>query len=128
MQIDVKMNKLHILAIIVFGFLLMPNNTFACGNGSNKHSCKKEVSSTTDKDDCCKGDSHSKGKKSDGCAGKCGHSKCGCPTSSNGFTIVYEINFRSKTFDFSSEKQNNSHSETFISSGFYSLWLIPKIS
>ena len=127
-QIKAQMNKFHILVIVLFGFLLMPSNSFACGNSSNKHSCKKEVSSKTDKEDCCKGDSHSKGKNSDGCAGKCGHSKCGCPATSNGFTIVYEIKFKNNTFDFSSEKQKNSHSETFISSGFYSIWLIPKIS
>lgn len=122
------MNKLHILIIVLFGFLLLPNNSFACGNNSKKDSCKKEVSSKNEKDDCCKNGVHSKAKNNDGCGRKCGHSKCGCPASGNSFTIAYEINIKNNSFDFSSEKQKNYHSETIVSSGFYSIWLIPKIS
>lgn len=106
----------------------MPSNSLACGNGSGKHSCKKEVSSKTDKDDCCKGDSHSKDKSNGSCGGKCGHSKCGCSQINNFFATVFDLYFKNNSFNFSSEKQNNYHSETYRSSGFYSIWLIPKIS
>jgi hypothetical protein len=102
------MNKYHIFVIVLFGFLLMPSKTFACGNSSGKNSCKKEVSSKTDKGNCCKGDDNSKDKKPSGCGGKCGHSNC-------------------TTSTFSTEKPRFYHSETFISSGFTSVWLPPKI-
>jgi hypothetical protein len=123
-----NMKKFHILVIAIFGFLLMPSIIFACGNNSEKHSCKKETSSKMDKDDCCKDDSHSKTKNHDNCGGKCRHSKCGCVSSSNSFTSSNEININNKIFNFSYEKQNFCNSEAFISSGFYFLWLIPKIS
>jgi hypothetical protein len=37
------------------------------------------------------------------------------------------LNFNRNVFNFISEKQNFYNSETSISSGFNSLWLIPKI-
>ena len=127
MQIDEFMNKFYILIIVLFGFLLMPTNSFACGNNSNKQSCKEEVSSKTEKDSCCKTDSHSKENKSGDCGGKCGHSNC--TTSSVNFSVIpfFEINFKNNSFDFSEEKSKFHHSKTFISSGFTSIWLIPKI-
>jgi len=107
----------------------MPNNSYACGTCStDKHPVKKEVSSKTEKDNCCDSDSHSKSKDHNGCGGKCGHSKCACPSATNGFSILSEFILKNNSFDFSSEKQKYSNAETFISSGFYFLWLIPKIS
>lgn len=67
-------------------------------------------------------------KKNDGCGGKCSHSKWACPSVSNGFTVSSELVLKRNSFNFSSEKQKYSNAETFIFSGFYSLWLIPKIS
>ncbi len=117
------MNRFYILVLVLFGFLLMPNSTFACGNKSEKH-CKKETTSKTEKKSCC-----DKSDSKKGCGGKCGHSKCGCPSSViTAFNFSGEIHFKTNNFDFISEKQKFSNSETFISSGFYSLWLIPKIS
>ncbi|MFV7236571.1 MULTISPECIES: hypothetical protein [Flavobacterium] len=121
------MNKFHVLVIVIFGFLLMPSSAFACGNNSEKHSCKKEVSSKSDKDDCCKDDSHSKNKNHEGCGGKCNHSKCACASSSNTSISISEWNINNNIFNFSSEKQKFYNYETSISSGFNSLWLIPKI-
>lgn len=122
------MDKIHIIAFVLFGFLLMPSKTFACGNGSDKNSCSKEVSSKKKNKNCCKGDNNSENEGKKGCAGKCGHSKCDCPPSTNGFTLVYEIYFKNNSFDFSTEKQKYFHLETYTSSGFFSIWLIPKIS
>ncbi|MFV8326935.1 hypothetical protein [Flavobacterium sp. ZS1P14] len=122
------MKKFHIIVIALFGFLLMPSNSFACGNNSSKHSSTKETSSKMDKDDCCKNDNHSKTNNHDGCGGKCSHSKCGCASSCNSSISINGLNLNNNIFNFSCEKQNFYNSETFISSGFYSLWLIPKIS
>lgn len=121
------MKKIDLLLLVIFGFLLLPSITFACGNScenrSEKHSCKKENTSKTQKENCCDGDNHSKSKNHNGCKGK-----CGCTRVINGFTATIELNFKSNNFDFFTEKQNFSNTETFISSGFYSLWLLPKIS
>jgi hypothetical protein len=120
----------------------MPSSTYACGGCSEKQTTKKEISSKTDKDNCCDADNHSNSKKSDnccdsdhsksknhdGCGGKCGHSKCVCPSVITGFTISSEFTFKNNVFDFSNEKQKFFNTETSLSSGFYFLWLIPKIS
>ena len=121
------MNKFHILVIVLFGFLLIPSNSFACENNSTKHSSTKETSSNMDKDDCCKNDNHSKTKNHEGCGGKCNHSKCGCASSCNTSVSINELTFHRNIFNLFSEKQNFYNYETNISSGFNSLWLIPKI-
>lgn len=117
--------KFHIFfLIIIIGFLLIPVMSYSCEMKVEKSCCNKEVSSSTaEKMDCCK----SKNKQSDGCNGKCGHSNC--VTISNQFSLVFfEMHFKNNNFAFSEKKQNYFNFNTNISSGFYSLWLIPKIS
>ncbi len=120
------MNKrLHIIIIILtLGFFLSSTLSYACGTKTEKSCCKKEK---TEKKDCCNG-KHSK-DKDNSCSGKCGHSNCTSLTSVN-FSMIsfYEINFKNNSFDFSAEKSKFYDEETFISSGFYSIWLIPKIA
>ncbi|MDR6845351.1 hypothetical protein [Flavobacterium granuli] len=125
------MNKFFTYLIILFGFLLMPSISLACENSSTKHSSKKEITSETcNKDccnkDCCKKDSHSKNKNHDGCNGKCGHSNC-VTTSTQSSAIFSEIKFNNSNFSFLEKKSKFYDYETTISSGFNSLWLIPKI-
>ena len=125
------MNKFFTYLIILVGFLLMPSISLACENSSTKHSSKKEISSKTcNKDccnkDCCKKDSHSKNKNHDGCNGKCGHSNC-VTTSTQSSAIFSEIKFNNSNFSFLEKKSKFYDYETTISSGFNSLWLIPKI-
>lgn len=109
----------------------MPNTAIACGSSNSKHTCEKEVSSTnTEKKSCCGNDS-SKSKDDKGCNGDCGHSKCGCsstcPPSSVSF--LSEINFKNNVFSYSSiVKVKFSYATPSILDGFYSIWLIPKIS
>jgi len=87
-------------------------------------------SSNTEKMDCCKNSKHnSENKDKDhdgGCNGKCGHSNC--TTSTVQFSLAFfEIKFKNNNYDFSEKEQNYFNSETNLSSGFYSIWLIPKI-
>ncbi|SHM32724.1 hypothetical protein SAMN05444366_2902 [Flavobacterium saccharophilum] len=121
------MKSIHIFLIVLFGILFVPGNAFACENNSAKHSYKKEISSKTCNDDCCKKDDHSKTKNHKGCSSKCNHSKCCCVSSTNNSISTTEWNNSSNRFNFSSEKQKFYNFETSISSGFNSLWLIPKI-
>lgn len=120
--------RLHIIIIILtLGFFLSPTLSYACGTKTEKSCSKKETTSKTEKKDCCNG-KHSK-DKDNSCGGKCGHSNCTSSTSVN-FSIIsfYEIEFKNNSFDFSSEKSKFYNLKTFISSGFYSIWLIPKIA
>ncbi|MBW1658645.1 MULTISPECIES: hypothetical protein [Flavobacterium] len=123
------MKRFHIIVIITLGFFLMPMATFACGKLSGKISYTKEASKNHDNDCCSKDGSHSK-KNNDGCCGhKCGHKSCGCVSICNGgITFFNQLDFKNITISVFSKKQKFHSSETSILSGFYTIWLIPKIS
>lgn len=118
--------KHNLFFIILLGFFLIPSNVKACGIKSDKSCYKTETFSKSEKNDCCKS-KHSK-NKDNSCGGKCGHSNCTSSTSIN-FSLLsdYDFAFKNNSFDFSTLKLQFYQSETFISSGFYSIWLIPKI-
>ena len=124
------MNKnFYILALIVFGFLGIPNTTFACRiNHSNNKSYKKEVSSNQGTKDCCTTKNCTNDKKNSSCGGKCGHSNCNIPSIQTAYFIPFLTEVNSENFFFYSKKLKFFNYETPISSGFNSLWLIPKIS
>ena len=107
--------------------LFLPTSTYACGTKTEKSCCKKAKTEKSTKKGCCK-NKQSK-DKDNSCGGKCGHSNCTSSSSSN-FSIIsfYEIDFKNSSFDLSTEKSKFYNSKTYISSGFYSIWLIPKIS
>ncbi len=109
----------------------MPSTAMACGSSNSKDSCKKEISSTnTEKKSCCS-NNNSKSEEEKGCEGKCGHSKCGCSStcSSSSISFLPEINFKNNLFSYSSiVRVNFLYTIPSISDGFYSIWLIPKIS
>ena len=109
----------------MFGFILSPTSSYACGTKSEKTGCKKETVGNTEKKDCCNG-KHSK-DKGNSCGGKCDHSNCTTSTVSFSLVSFNDFKFNNNNFDFSSEKQNFYISKTNISAGFYSIWLIPKI-
>lgn len=122
------MNRSRIILIVILGFFLMPTMTFACEKIVVNHSCTKETSKSG-KDDCCSKTNHSNKKDHDGCGGKCGHSRCGCASAcSGGITFLHDLEFKNITIGVFSLKQKFHNSETSILSGFYSIWLIPKIS
>jgi len=112
----------------MIGFFLMPTLTYGCEMKSGKPCCNKETSVNKEKKECCKTANQTKNKEhKGGCNGKCGHSNC--TTSSVQFSIAFfEIKFKNHNFNFSEQEQNYFNSETNLSSGFHSIWLIPKIS
>ena len=119
-------NKFHLyIVILTLGFFLMPSMMYACGTTSEKGCCKKEVSAKSEKNECCK--NKSSNDKNNSCGGKCGHANCTSSTTNFSVISFYEIEFINNNFDFSSNKSKFHHSETYISSGFSSVWLPPKI-
>ena len=121
--------KIHILFLIaLLGFFLIPALTYACEMKSGKSCCNKETSANTEKKDCCKNDNHSKNKDNDSCGGKSKHSSCSCPIFHFSVILPFETELKQQCFNFLDEKENFYDSETNLSSGFSSIWLIPKIS
>ncbi|MDD5151186.1 MAG: hypothetical protein PHC28_12050 [Flavobacterium sp.] len=121
--------KFHIiLLIVVLGIFLIPTSTFACGTNSEKTEkccCAKENSKENNKD-CCKKHKQNKEKNEKSCDGKCKNSNC--TTTSVHYSVVFfgGINFKSN-FVYSVKKQKFHNLKTNLSSGFSSIWLIPKI-
>lgn len=122
--------KLHIVLLtITLGFLLMPAFSYACETESGKLCCDKEMSaSKMDKMDCCKKHTPSKGKEDESRGGKTKHSSCSCTVFQISIIIPFEIETKVNSLVFFEEKDKFNEKETNISSGFSSVWLIPKIS
>lgn len=112
--------------MLTIGFFLAPTYSYACGTKVDKDCCRKEVPSKTEKKQCCN-DKSSK-DQDNGCEGKCGHSNCTTSSVTLSVILLNEIQFTNNNFDFSNERNVFYHAESFITAGFTSIWLIPKIS
>lgn len=111
--------------ILLVGLLFTPTNTSACGTKSvktEKSCCKNNKS---DKKCCSEGKS---GTKEKGCKGKCGHSNCTTTCGQASMTFVNTIDFELNKTVLFSKKSSFTYINNNISSGYFSLWLIPKIS
>ena len=118
-----------ITLLLTLGFFVTPSIGYACGTKSAAFEiscCSKEKSNKSCDKDCCK--SKQSKDKHNGCGGKCGHSNCIISTVSLNFILTNEIKLGRSNFDFSTEKQKIYTPETITSTGFFSLWIIPKIS
>ncbi len=121
------MNKRLQLLIIIFGFLLMPMYNYACDSKTEKTCCEKQVSFKPQEKNCCDSTKDSD-QENNSCGGKCGHSNCTSTSSINSSVISYfDIEFKNINTDFFMKKSNFYYTKTFISSGFTSVWLPPKI-
>lgn len=136
--------KLYILLIFFFGLALMPNFTFACGGNSTKSCCStKKPSKDINQKSCCSnkvadlakekpGNSQAKENSTDSetcigkCGGKCGHKSCKCSV----INLVAAY-FKVKAFNFNKlllRQQVFPPIESYLSSGFYSIWTPPNIA
>jgi hypothetical protein len=108
-----------------FTLCLSQNSAFACGG---KKPCKKEMSKTQEKD-CC-GDScgnHENGSHN-GCNGKCGHSSCVNLIVYTALNSISTFSIHPDRVVFSTEKASFYYTSSRLSTGYYTIWLIPKIS
>ena len=121
--------QISILLIVMLGFFLTPTLTYACGKKTEKTEkscCEKSPSQTGETKECCK-KSHSQDEKDDdGCNGQCGNPSCHCPTINISITLPIFSELKHSVFYV--EKLNFLYTETYISSGFHSIWQPPKIS
>ena len=116
--------------MVLLGVFLMPNTAIACGNSNtSKETCSKEMTAkATEKKSCCGTDSCSKKEKKKSCDGKCGHSMCSTSSVNSSLFVVFAFENHLSNFIFATKKQAFYTSVTFLSDGYSSLWLIPKIS
>jgi hypothetical protein len=118
--------KFHILLIILtLGIFLTPSQTYACGTKSaktEKSCCKKQK---TEKKKCCSKDTTTNQKDQNGCDGNCGHSSCNCPTFCFSLAMPFFVELNNNNFGFDTQKQKFYDLETYLSSGFLSIWTPP---
>ena len=120
------MKNFYLLAFLLFGIFLMPDNAFACGSKSKRDHSATEMSSAKSKKDCCDAAGH-KDKKHHCCNHNCKNSKCICTSTSSIFLVCNETGLQAINDDIYDESQKFNYPETSISSGFSSLYLKPKI-
>ncbi|PKQ46141.1 hypothetical protein [Confluentibacter flavum] len=116
---------LYIVCLTLFGFILIPTNSYACGTSREKseRTCTKDKLANSDIQDCCKQADSSHSEK--GCDGICSNAGCHCPSVFSNvtnplFTKLVQVKFIETT-------TNLYYQETYYSSGFLSIWQPPKI-
>ncbi len=80
--------------------------------------CKK-------KKDCCKNHTDNN-QNNDGCGGKCKNASCHCPTAPLAFALTLDAGMKNHFIVL--EKLTIGYTQSYISSGFHSIWQPPKIS
>ena len=117
---------ISIIFIMSLCFFLAPMNTFACEKKAVANCCSTAKKAETAKKSCCTEESHKTDNNS--CGGKCGHSNCTSVSSSHLSVLTFfECEFKNNSFSISISKPVFYHSESFVSAGFVSVWLPPKI-
>lgn len=123
----------HICLVILLGlgFVLMPGISYACAKKSTKAEqvyCSKDPSKKTEQKECCKTKTCKKDKNQDDCGGKCKHSSCSCSTSSSSLSLPVLIDLKTKDLFAETKKLKFGFTQAYYSSGYFSIWLPPKIS
>lgn len=107
------------------GVFLIPIRASQCDK-TIKVCCKSiEVKNTSD---CCSKSTPNTEKKEKDCDGKCNHSSCQCLSFQTSVILPVSFKIKGEQIILKSGKENFYPSETNTSKGFYSTWLLPKIS
>lgn len=120
--------NLYILLLVVLGFFMSPTTAMACNQKGEMTCCAKKSTAKKEKKDCCSKKQSSKKESHDGCNGACKNITCGGSFVYLGMTNGIQLEFNNPLFDFSTKKQNFYYSNIFVSSGYKSIWLPPKIA
>ena len=125
------MKQSYIILLLFLGFLFMPSTAMACGMHNSKPSSEKEIATNQKESKSCCGSDHSKENDGKGCEGKCNDSKCGCASNCTSVSVSFlsDSSFSIPNVYFTIfDKVRFSYTTPSILDGFYSIWLIPKIS
>jgi hypothetical protein len=132
-EVSKKMSKYFFISLFfTFYFAFVPNNSWACGNNATQQSCCSDDASscTNENDDCCQNaDSNSSDNDDEDCGGNCDNKSCHCTPIS--ISLLSQTTFEEikvNCFFPFTEKQKTADYKTYLSKGFISIWLPPKIS
>lgn len=124
------MNKKSYIFVILItlGFLASPSVTYACGSNQieNTNTCCQKESKGEIKE-CCKKHKDSKEKNDNDCDGKCGNSSCHCVPIHITFHLPNKGKIELDSVFNEIEVVSSYYNESYISSGFYSIWTPPNI-
>ncbi|MEC3875205.1 hypothetical protein [Chryseobacterium salviniae] len=125
--------RIHIgiITLICLGFFLIPTQSYACSKKSTRTeqaSCEKEHSKKSEHKSSCKDKSCKKCKDGHDCGGNCKHSSCRCGASTTSLNLPIVIELKAKNLFAAAKKQKFGFKQAYYSSGFFSIWLPPKIS
>jgi len=118
-----------IIILFCIGFFLAPLQNSACSKETpkTKHaSCSKEQSENSKHADCCAAHASNTGKHHNNCNDDCKNSSCRCGTSIP--SLYLAITFELKHHFADVEKQKFFFREAHYPSGYFSIWIPPKIS
>lgn len=117
--------------LIAFGFFLSPKDTYGCGTRSiksQKTCCAKEKYSNKVKKSCCKKNNENDKNEKDGCGGNCCHRSCSCPTVQISFIIPNNTFIKNKSNYFKFKKHPFAQKNILLTTGYYTIWIPPKIA
>ncbi|WP_417940802.1 hypothetical protein [Flavobacterium sp. RS13.1] len=121
------MRGIFLLLLFTFGFLLMPGSAMSCNIESFKSPSQDQISIKNIKEhSCCKSSDFQ--NKNHNCNGeKCTHTKCTCTFSCSVFLFFISTVTSNAVIKIAYAAQRFPDLQTPISTGYGSLWLIPKI-
>jgi hypothetical protein len=128
------MNKKCLIALVLFGFLLVSDQAWACGKKEPTKSCCSNNAAVEKNDSCCEASSDKTCCTSDtekGCDGTCNHAGCNCAAtcSVTPVSLVFYTGYDYTLTNFPTFKKGHFlYQIPSLSDGFTSIWLIPKIS
>lgn len=131
-------NQFRIL-LLLSGFFLMPAWSYACGTGTDKTEmscCEQgqtdqsccEQETVTGAEACCSSQEPGEETCDSRCGGACGQGSCHCPIVHSSFALpVFSFELEHNKSRYFLQKVKFHEKEFYLSSGFYSVWLPPKI-
>lgn len=130
------MSNRPLILLLLLGFFLMPVWSYACGSDmadteisccAGDQTCGQEPSGTVP-GSCCSGDASGEEACGRDCEGACGQSACSCPITHSNFALpVLSFDWEGIRFRYVFQKTKFHDKEFYLSSGFYTVWLPPKI-
>jgi len=117
-----------LVLLLILGFLLTPNLSYACSKASTKtehQKVSKNHYEKADKKDCCEDKSCKNHQHDNDCNGQCKDSSCRCGNSS--FSILMPTDLKSNISFDTFENCQFELTQSYYSLGYYSIWQPPKI-
>ena len=122
---------ISLLSVLILGFFLIPKTSYACAKNVREtasSSCSKKQDENRQSKDFSKTTSCEKKNQHKECNDQCKHSSCGCGTSAPSFGLLTRLSLYTKNHFSEITKQQFDFKQPHCSSGYFSVWLPPKIS